>query len=123
MVSATLTLPQKTIDGLGQVAAQMGVDVAELADNAIRHYLRREAEKKITQEETAYRSHHSQLLLHYEGKFIALHDGQVIDSDADELKLYLRIRRQYPLLGILIKHVTPEIDEVWRARSPRLEQQ
>ncbi|MCZ7674147.1 MAG: hypothetical protein M5U34_46990 [Chloroflexi bacterium] len=121
MAAATLTLPQKTIDGLEQVAERMGVDLAELAGSALRQYLRREAEKKIAHEETAYRAQHNQLLAHYEGKFIALHDGQVIDSDLDEMKLYLRVRSQYPFLGILIKRVASEIDEVWFTRSPRLE--
>ncbi len=121
MVTTTLTLPKKTIDGLGLVAEQMGIALSDLADNAIRQYLRREAEKKITQEEKMYEAQHSQLLAQYEGKFIALHDGQVIDSDTDELKLYLRIRHQYPLLGILIKQVAAEIDEVWHTRSPRME--
>ena len=121
MVTATLTLPQKTIDSLEQVAAQRGITSSELADNAIRQYLRREAEKKIAQEETAYQDQHEQIFSQFEGRYVALHNGEVIDHDQNELDLYLRIRHAYPSLGILIKHVTNQIDEIWQTRSPRIE--
>jgi hypothetical protein len=45
-----------------------------------------------------------------------MHNGQVIDSDIDELALYLRIRQAYPLIGILFKKVTPEPEEIWHMR-------
>ncbi len=121
MVMATLTLPKETVDGLGQVANQMGVDLVDLAEKAIRQYLRREAEKKIAEEEAAFRGQHSQLLTQYGGQYVAMHNGQIIDSDRDELALFVRVRQQYPLVGILIKHVASEVDEVWQIRSPRLD--
>jgi hypothetical protein len=61
------------------------------------------------------------LLDQYAGQFIAMHEGQVIDSDADELVLYLRVRKRFPLVGILIKQVAPVLEEIWVMRSPRLE--
>lgn len=121
MHMATLTVAQEVVDGLGQVAQEMGVEVNDLADKAIRQYLRHEAERKIASEETAYQAQHPRLLTLYGGRFIAMHNGQVIDHDADELALYLRVRHQYPQLGILIKRVTTEAEEVWQMRSPRLE--
>ena len=121
MATATINLPKETVEGLGRVAEQRGVAVADLAQEAIRQYLHREAERKIAKEEAAYRAQHSRLLEQYEGRFIAMHEGQVVDHDEDELRLYLRIRRRYPLLGVLIKRVSPEVDKKWTVRSPRLE--
>ena len=95
--------------------------VGQLADKAIRRYLRQEAEKKIRREEQHFRAQHAQLLDQYAGQFIAMHEGRVIDSDTDELTLYLRIREQLPMVGVLIKQVTPTPEEVWVMRSPHLE--
>ncbi|HFQ92806.1 MAG TPA: ribbon-helix-helix domain-containing protein [Anaerolineae bacterium] len=120
MATATLTLPKETVEKLGSMAAQTGVTVSDLADKAIQQYLRREAEKKIAREEEAYCAQHDQLLKKYRGQYIAMHKGQVVDCDMDELALYLRIRRQYPQTGILIKHVTAKPDNVWHIRSLHL---
>jgi hypothetical protein len=87
----------------------------------IRRYLRQIAESKVRREEQHFCAQHDQLLDQYEGQFIAMHEGQVIDSDADELTLYLRIRQKFPMVGILIKQVTPALETVWVMRSPRLE--
>jgi hypothetical protein len=55
------------------------------------------------------------------GQYIAMHEGQIIDSDADELTLYLRVRRRFPMVGVLIKQVTDKVEEIWALRSPRTE--
>lgn len=122
METAILTLTKETVAGLEEMASQIGVSSADLAEKAIRQYLRREADKKIIQEETAYRAQYPQLKDQYAGQYIAMHNGQVIDNSPDEMALYRRIRQQYPLFGILIKQVTSTIDDVWHVRSPRLEQ-
>ncbi len=121
MTSATVTLTRETADGLHQAATQLGVSSTELAERAIRQYLRQESEKKVEQEETAYRQQHPQLLEQFVGQYIAMHKGDVIDHDADELRLYLRVRQQYPSTGVLIKHVSPRLETVWQIRSPKLE--
>ena len=83
-----------------QDADSLGTTVEVLADKAIRRYLRQEAEKKIRREERRFCSQHAQLLDQYAGQFIAMHEGQVIDSDADDLALYLRVLQRFPLIGI-----------------------
>jgi hypothetical protein len=45
----------------------------------------------------------------------------VIDSDSDELALYLRVRQRFPMVGVLIKQVATATDDVWIIRSPHLE--
>ena len=119
--TATLSIAEETATGLEQVADNLGTTVETLADKAIRRYLRQEAEKKIRREEQHFRAQHTRLLDQYAGQFIAMHEGQVIDSDADELALYLRIRQRFPMVGVLIKQVTPALEEVWVMRSPHLE--
>ncbi|MCI0577703.1 MAG: DUF5678 domain-containing protein [Chloroflexi bacterium] len=121
MSTATLTIDRETSLGLQQMAEAMGVSSSELAERAIRRFFRQEAEQKIEREEAHYRSQQTQLLELYEGRYIAMHEGEVVDTDADEVVLYLRVRQKYPSVGILIKKVTPELETVWQARSPRME--
>lgn len=114
-------MAEETAASLWQVADNLGITIEALVDKAIRCYLRQEAEKKIRREEQHFRAQHAQLLDQYAGQFIAMHEGRVIDSDADELALYLRIRQRFPMVGILVKRVTPALEEVWVMRSPHLE--
>ncbi len=118
MDTATVTLTKETVRNLQQTANSLGTSSSDLAEKAIRQYLRREAAKKVRKEEEFYRQQHEELLKTYNGKYITLHHGQVIDYADDELTLYLRIRQKYPTLGILIKKVTSQVDEVWQMRSP-----
>ena len=123
MVTAILSIPEQTLSSLHQVADRLGESAEILADRAIHQFLRQIAERKIAQEEEYFQAQHTQLLQSYQGQYIAMHDGQVIDSDVDELMLYMRIRQQYPLIGILIKEVTDTPEDIWIIRSPRLEYQ
>jgi post-segregation antitoxin (ccd killing protein) len=121
MSATTLIIEEETAQGLQQVADELGINAADLAERAIRRYLRQEAERKIEEEEDHYRAQLAELLAVYEDHYIAMHNGQVVDSDPDEMALYLRIRHTYPLMGILIKQVTSDPDIIWHMRSPRLE--
>ena len=121
MVATTFTIAENTAFGLQQAANGLGISVEELAKRAIHRYLRESAEKKIDVEETYYKAQHQQLLQSYANQVIAMHEGRVVDSDNDEVALYLRIRQRYPMLGVLLKRVTPQAEVVWTIRSPRLE--
>lgn len=119
MAMTTISIKENTAIALQQIAQQTGSSLDTLTEMAIQQYLRREADRKIHEEEKVYRLQHEELLTNYNGRFIAMHNGQVIDNDEDELTLLLRVRKQYPHTGILIKKVSPEIDETWHVHTPR----
>lgn len=121
MSTIALPLTEETVMSLWQMAESQGTTAEALAEQAIRRYLRQQAEAKIAREEEHYRAQHTELLERYSGRYIAMHEGRVIDTDSDELALYLRIRQRFPLIGILIKKVTEEPEEIWMIRSPRFE--
>lgn len=120
MSTTVLAIPEEMATGLQQAAFEMGVSTEELAEKAIGRYLRQEAERKIEREEIAYWSQHKELLERFGGRYIAMHRGEVIDSDEDEITLYVRAQRKHPTVGILIKKVGGD-EEVWTIRSPRVE--
>lgn len=121
MGTATIAIPEETVLSLKQIATDTGKSAEALADQAIQQFVRDVAERKIQQEEIHYRTQHAQLLLQYAGMYIAMHRGEVVDVDTDELALFLRVRKTYPSMGILIKQVQQDPEEVWTMRSPRLE--
>ncbi len=120
MSTIVLAIPEETATDLQQAAVEMGVSAEELAEKAIRRYLRQAAERKIEREETSYRKQYPELSVRFAGQYIAMHKGEVIDSDSDEVALYVRVQRKHPTVGILIKKVGSG-EDVWTLRSPRVE--
>ena len=120
MRAAVLAIPEEMATGLRQAAVELGVSAEELAERAIRRYLRQEAERKIDREEIVYWSRHKELLERFGGRYIAMHKDEVIDSDEDEIALYVRAQSKHPTVGILIKKVGGD-EEVWTVRSPYID--
>ncbi len=57
----------------------------------------------------------------YRGKFVAVHDGQVVDHDPDQRALYLRVRARFGHTPILIVRANWDEPPVYTIHSPRLE--
>ncbi len=57
----------------------------------------------------------------YEGEYIAVHRGQVIDHDPDLRTLHLRVFAEIGHAVVLLKKVTNQPDRELVFRSPRLE--
>jgi Family of unknown function (DUF5678) len=116
----TVMINDQTANQLTKIAVEQSISPENLVEKAIRDLLRAEASRILARETKAFRLMHPQLLQKYAGQYVALHQGQLIDHDADQLTLYLRIDAQYPDEVILIKQVTPEVEEIYAVRSPRI---
>mgnify|MGYP001277097565 CR=1 FL=1 len=117
---STLTISDTTSRQLAQVATTQAITADILAEKAIRQFLRVESERILEREQESFRAMHSQLLQEFPGDFVAIRQGKLLDHDADQLALYLRIDEQYPDEIILITQVHPEIEETYRIQSPRV---
>jgi hypothetical protein len=49
-----------------------------------------------------------ELLPRYHGKFVAIHDGRVVDSDTDDIKLVQRVHNQVGYVPIHVGLVTEQ---------------
>jgi hypothetical protein len=73
-----------------------------------------EAEKK------AFWAMKDQLLGQYEGQYVAVHEGQVVDSDPDKLRLGLRIYARFGYQPIYVQLVSRQELPIKQLASPRL---
>ncbi len=57
----------------------------------------------------------------YQGEFVAVRDGQVVDHDPDQRSLYLRMRARFGHAPVLIVHADWAEPPVYTIHNPRLE--
>ncbi len=76
-------------------------------------------EKAMAQEVAAYQSMLAELVTQYDGAYVAIYQGQLVDHDADELALLRRLDAHYPDEIVLMKQVRAEPLPELRIRSPR----
>ena len=74
---------------------------------------------RMNREVTAFASMHQELQESYLGQFVAMRQGKVIDSDADEQPLIVRVRERFPEDAILFRKVQETLPPVLVFRSPR----
>lgn len=121
----TLTLPDslyKQVEIAAQRASRPIADV--LVDVVIDAFTTTVYEHpqrgQMEQEQAAYARRRKELLLKYEGQYIAMHGGVVVDHDRDVSTLTQRIDDRYSLDEVVhIRLVTREPDRVLRSRSLR----
>lgn len=80
---------------------------------------RREETAQLEQARAFYRANREKLLSEYEGKYVAILDGRVIDSDADFSHLAERVYRREGVRDIFMPRVQ-EDPEVVNIPSPQL---
>jgi len=117
----TVTLQPDLVEQVNQVAGITGIGAEVLIGEAIRQYLRYLRREKLESEIAAFESMHASLKEHYFGQFVAVHDGEVIDSDADFEVVFLRVRACLGPVPVLIRKVGAKPQMELRFRSPRLE--
>ena len=71
-------------------------------------------------EKRAFEAMREQLLSQYEGQFVAIYKGQVVDHDFDMLRLGLRVNCQFGYGPIYVQLVTCEELPTKRIASPKL---
>ncbi len=94
---------------------------ADFAEDALLDYLDKLEWDILRREETAFKKMFYQLLLDYEGQYVAIHQGEVIDSDTELMRLHNRVYLKIPELPVLFKKVTTEPEREIVIRSPRIE--
>jgi hypothetical protein len=91
-------------------------------EKAVRAYIAHYRREKIRAESEAFDQLYETLLAQYQGHYVAIHDGQVIDHDPDLRQLHLRIFARLGHTPVLLKQVTDQPIRELVFRSPRIEE-
>lgn len=79
-----------------------------------------EAEAKFASERQAFWAMHAQLVSMYEGKYVAVLNGQVVDSDGDERALVQRVYQKFGYQPMYVQLVALGSLPVHRLVSPQV---
>ncbi len=118
---STITLSPQLIAELEQAASEQAMNPEQLLEDAVRTYLRQLERDKIKAEAEAFRQLHPELVKQYLGRYVAIHNGKVVDHDPDFQALHQRIRQRFGRQAVLLRQVTPEPERTLVILSPRLE--
>lgn len=65
--------------------------------------------RKISEESQVYQQRHAELRAQYLGRYIAMHDGQVVDHDNDFVALRQRVHQQFGHSPVMITLVAEAV--------------
>jgi hypothetical protein len=82
-----------------------------------------DAEAQFACERQAFWAMHAQLLSMYAGKYVAVLNGQVVDSDVDERALVQRVYQKFGYQPMYVQLVTSGSLPVYRLMSPQVVRQ
>ena len=105
----TLEIPAELYERIERLAAVRETPVAYLLEDALALMEDQPIElvrsEGLSREEAAYRAMHSELFKKYAGQYVAVHNGELVDVDRDELALAARVNARFPNQIILLKQV------------------
>lgn len=120
----TLSIPESLYDRIAQLAQAGRRPIADVMTETILQSLPNiyvHPDRAAMQREwAAFQALLTELSISYEGQFVAVHQGKVVDHDIDPVALVKRINQNYSEEVVLIKQVTREPADTLRFRSPRL---
>ena len=84
------------------------------------HGAHSEAEAKFASERQAFWAMHAQLVSMYEGKYVAVLNGQVVDNDVDEGALMQRVYQTFGYQPVYVQWVISGSLPVYYLMSPQV---
>ena len=115
----TISVEPELYEQLEAVAQAEETRPEAIAQEAFRLYLWEQSHHKIAQESAAYHERHAELKEQYLGQYIAMHQGEVVDHDADFQSLYQRVRQRYGKTPVMLTQVGEEPEVVLMRRGFR----
>ena len=120
----TLNLPDPVYQQAQKIAQTTQRDVDEVLTEALARTFQpfpiNENRPAMLREVEAYKAMHPQLVKHYLGQYVAVHQGQVVDHDADPIVLLTRVKVEYLNQVVLRRKVEEQSETVLYFRSPRI---
>lgn len=117
----TITLNPNLQTKLEQVAQSTGQPIDEIVGQALARHLEQWAEEQLEAEIKVFEQIHPRLKEQYLGQFVAIHQGQVVDADADLEPLYLRLQARFgDEPSLLVRQVSETPQEIYHFHGTRI---
>lgn len=97
-----LSLPDKLVEDIRLSAESEGIPVADWLENAIRHSRYMTQRGVVSAEAEAWRAAPPEVRDQYQGEYVAVLRGEVVDHDVDRVALYQRVDSRYGNIPVLI---------------------
>ena len=96
----TLAIPDEMYQRVQRIAKLRKQEVADvLLESVVLVEAERATEEEdvtVAREEAAFKRLHPMLRENYLGQYVAVYQGELIDHDADQVALYLRVKKEHP---------------------------
>lgn len=101
-----IEIKQQWVDELAELQQNSAVlPLHDVVERALQQYLFRQRQEKIARERRWYEAHHQEVVQQYRGQYVAIHNGQIVDTDQDGRTLSKRIRQHYGRTAIALIQV------------------
>lgn len=87
---------------VNRIATHEGKEAKDIVAEAMRQYLDAYREKRIRAEARAWYTMPSVTRNRYQGLFVAVYNGEIVDSDPNQRTLYLRARERFGREPVLL---------------------
>lgn len=139
MPTVQLTLSETTYSSLREAAERRSQPIEGLVEDALNAFLQPTTsaetgsgngssesamgwrQAKIRAEAGAWRSLPPTIRRSYGDDFVAVHNGEVVDHEADRLTLYRRVRMRFGDIPVLITPASASSPREFQMHSPRVE--
>ena len=121
MNTSSIALQPDLVRRVRQISSSRETTVEDFVNQAVRERLEQLEDQKLEAEAQAFERIHPQLVKQYLGQFVAVHEGQIVDTDVDFEALFLRLQERLGDVPVLIRPVSTKPTPELRAPSPRLE--
>ena len=121
MIGHKIVISEQVYAELMPVAAQENRDIEQVVGEALQRYLWEARERQMDRELEAYRAMHADLKQRYLGRYVAIQNGTVVDTDADRVALSKRVRQKLGNTVVLILRVEQAAEREFMLRSPHFE--
>jgi hypothetical protein len=103
-----------------EAAVQQGIEVGAFVEAAVQRALQEYRERQIAAESRAWYALPAEVRQRYAGMFVAVRQGQVIDTDPDQRALHLRVRQKLGHTPVMITAGGDHPMLTYTIHSPRL---
>ena len=87
---------------VNRVASHEGKDAGDVLAEAVRQYLDAYREQRIRAEAKAWYAMPTETRNQYQGFFVAVYNGEIVDSDPNQRTLYLRAKERFGREPVLL---------------------